>query len=227
MRFRSLLIGDIKFQYKYGFYYLYLLLAFLFAAITNMTPASFKSKTAAIIIFTDPATLGIFFMGAIILLEKSQRVLDSLAVAPIKIWEYIGAKVISLSIISTAVGIVLTVVSGSSSIFIIASGTFLGSVLFTLLGISIAAKTSSLNSFIIATIPAMLCLLLPGFFELFGYESSIFNYHPGNSILRLVSGNSPSLLLELAVILPWIAFFYIIAYRRVTKMLKTVGGIKL
>ncbi|MDF2520973.1 MAG: ABC-type transport system, multidrug-familypermease [Clostridia bacterium] len=227
MRFRGLLLGDIRFQFKYGFYFLYVLLTFVFIAVINAVPAAFKAKTAAVIIFTDPATLGIFFMGAIILLEKSQRVLNSLAVSPIKIWEYIAAKVVSLSIISTTVGFVLGVAAGAGGIASVALGTFLGSVLFTLLGIIIAAQTNSLNRFIITTVPAMLFLMVPPFFELFGYDSNIFNLYPSNIVLRIIAGNAENWLLEIPAVAMWIIFFYVIAHGRVSKMLRSIGGIKL
>lgn len=227
MRFRGLLLGDIKFQFKYGFYFLYVLLTFVFIAIINVVPAAFKTKTAAVIIFTDPATLGIFFMGAIILLEKSQRVLNSLAVSPIKIWEYIAAKVVSLSIISTIVGFALGLTAGAGGIASVTLGTFLGSVLFTLLGITVATHANSLNRFIVTTVPVMLCLMLPPFFELFGYGSNIFNLYPSNIVLRIIAGNAENWLLEIPAVVMWIIFFFVIAHGRVSKMLRSIGGIKL
>ena len=87
--------------------------------------------------------------GEIILLEKSQRVLNSLAVSPVKVSEYILSKVLSLGLISTVVGIILAVVAGSENILLVALGTFLGSALISLLGLILASKINSLNQFIL------------------------------------------------------------------------------
>lgn len=49
------------------------------------------------LIFSDPAAMGLFFMGAIVMLEQS------FAVSPLKVWEYVGSKVLSLSMIGLLV----------------------------------------------------------------------------------------------------------------------------
>lgn len=71
MRLGSLLIWDIRFQAKYGFYFLYAVLTVIYTIILLAVPESWQEKTAAILIFSDPASMGLFFMGAIILLEKT------------------------------------------------------------------------------------------------------------------------------------------------------------
>ena len=158
MKLKGLLLGDISFQVKYGFYFLYAFITAIYIIILSFIPTEVKSKATAVIIFTDPATLGLFFMGAIVLFEKSQRVLSSFAVSPIKLWEYIFSKVISLSFISTLVGVIIGIVSGTHNLLWTVVGTFLGSVLFSLLGIIIATKVNSLNRFLIVTRPDNACL---------------------------------------------------------------------
>lgn len=227
MRFRGLLLGDIRFQIKYGFYFLYFFLTVIYTIILYFIPAAGKDKVGAIIIFTDPATLGLFFMGSIILLEKSQRVVSSLAVSPIKIREYIISKVFSLSIISTLVGVMIGIITDIHNLMWMTIGTFLGSVFFSLLGIIIATNANSLNRFLVTTIPAMLFLMLPAIVELFGYENMLFLFLPGNIILRLIEGNSEALFLCMLVMFVWMGLFYILAHQAVSKMLKTIGGVKL
>ena len=81
MRLGSLLLWDIRFQRKYGFYFLYAVLTAIYAFILFAVPENWKEKTAAILIFSDPAAMGLFFMGAIILLEKSQHTPCAFAVS--------------------------------------------------------------------------------------------------------------------------------------------------
>lgn len=227
MRLRSLLLGDMRFQMKYGFYFLYAFITVIYIIVLSLIPTEAKAKAVAVIIFTDPATLGLFFMGAIVLLEKSQRVLSSLAVSPIKIWEYIFSKVVSLGLISTLVGGIIGIVSGTHNLLWTALGTFLGSVLFSLLGIIIATKVNSLNRFIIATVPTMLVLMLPPLAELFGYKSPIFAFYAGNVVLKLIDGITENLPVKLLVLAVWFAVFYYLAVKSTEKMIKTVGGVKL
>lgn len=227
MRLKGLLLGDMRFQIKYGFYFLYAFMTVIYITVLTSIPPVTREKAAALIIFTDPATLGLFFMGAIVMLEKSQRVLSSLAVSPVKLWEYIFAKVVSLGFISTLVGVIIGIVSRTHNLLWTAAGTFLGAVLFSLIGIIIATKADSLNRFIIITVPVMLVLLLPPLAELFGYSNPIFVFHAGNIVLRFISGLTENLPVMLFVFAGWLAVFYYLAYKSTKKMLINVGGAKL
>ena len=109
MRLKSLLFGDMRFQVKYGFYFLYAVLTAIYTIAIFAIPESWKEKTAAILIFSDPASMGLFFMGAIILFEKSQHTPCAFAVSPVRPMEYIIAKVVSLSAVSLVVAAILAI----------------------------------------------------------------------------------------------------------------------
>lgn len=113
MRIINLIKGDIRFQFKYGFYFVYAVFTAVYLSLIFVMPQSWREKAAAIMIFSDPAAMGLFFMGAIVLLEKSERILNSLAVSPVKTGEYILSKVISLLFISVLVGIAITLPLGT------------------------------------------------------------------------------------------------------------------
>lgn len=71
MRFKNLLLWDMKFQRRYGFYLLYGSLTAIYVVLLFSMPQSWKENTAVILIYSDLAAMGLFFMGAIILLKKS------------------------------------------------------------------------------------------------------------------------------------------------------------
>lgn len=227
MRFKGLLLGDVRFQFKYGFYFLYAFLTTVYICVLIFIPSSVKEKVTAILIFTDPAALGLFFMGAMILLEKSECVLASLAVSPIKIWEYIVSKVLSLSIISTATAIIISAVYNIHILPFVVAGVFLGSVLFSLLGIIIGTKAKSLNHFMILTVPITLVIMLPALAEALGVSCSLFWISPGNAVLRLIEGNATLIYLSLSIIIICIIAAYAFTKKAVSLMLKTNGGVKL
>ena len=103
MRLKKLFLLDMRFQAKYGFYFLYAVLTVIYITVLFALPENWKEKAAAILIFSDPASMGLFFMGAIVLLEKSQHTTCALAVSPVHATEYVIAKVSSLSAISLVV----------------------------------------------------------------------------------------------------------------------------
>jgi len=227
MRTKKLITGDIHFQIKYGFYFVYTVFTIFYICLLFAFPASIRGKAGSIMIFSDPAAMGLLFMGAIVLLEKSQNVLNSIAVSPVKASEYIISKVVSLGLIGSLVGVAIGVVAGVKNIPAVFFGTFLGSVIFSLLGLIIATKINSINQFMVATIPFELLVTLPSIIYLFGYRKPFMLLHPGCIVIIMISGEGefhPGLILILFI---WIAFIYWITHKSVKKMFQCVGGVKL
>jgi len=161
-RILNSITADIKFQLKHGFYAVYVMLSVAYIIILNFIPMPAKSIILPILIYTDPAALGMFFIGGMVLLEKEQGVLSLLYITPLKVYEYIVSKVLTLGIISTlvAVGISLAVNIETNYILLILS-TFLSSIFYTLIGFLIASKSKTVNDYIVRIIPAIMLAILP------------------------------------------------------------------
>ena len=108
MRKANVIKGDMIFQWKYGFYMLYFIIIVIYLVLFSFLNGSVKNTIVSICIYSDPAAMGMFFMGALILLEKSQRIIPSIAVSSVTSREYILGKILSIGIISEIVGIILT-----------------------------------------------------------------------------------------------------------------------
>lgn len=192
MRLRSLTLWDMRFQLKYGFYFLYTVLTVLYAVVLLAMPESWQEKVAPILIFSDPAAMGLFFMGAIILLEKSQRVSLAFAVMPVRAMEYVAAKVLSLCVISMAVAAVLAAAADTGRVSVVLAGTAVSSVIFTLLGIIVSTKISSLNQFILWIMPIELITFLPAVLHILGITSEILQFYPAIICMNMIDGHVPS-----------------------------------
>ncbi|MBH1942330.1 ABC transporter permease [Mobilitalea sibirica] len=227
-RLRSLIIGDIQFQFKYGFYFVYTVFTFFYICLLFAFPATIREKAAILMIYSDPAAMGLFFMGSIVLFEKSQRVLNSIAVSPVKVSEYILSKVVSLGLIGTVVGVLIAFAAGNRNIILVIIATFMGSVIFSLFGLMIASKIQTLNQFMVATIPFEILCLVPSIFYLFGYQKPFMLLHPGIIVIRMMEGkNIENIAFELLMLGIWILMIYMVTYRIVKKMFQSVGGVKL
>jgi len=227
MRLKALLRGDVRFQFKYGFYFIYLIFTVLYVGLLFAFPAAWREKAAVLMIFTDPSAMGLYFMGAIVLFEKSERVLDSIAVSPVKAREYVLAKLFSLGLIATGVGLVIGFAAGIvRNPFLFVAGIFLCSCLFSAVGLIIACKVKTLNQFILATIPAELLINVPAVIYLFWHQKSWLLLHPGAGAIALWAGNN-GVIPALPVLLVWTVLFTVLATGTVQKMLKSVGGVKL
>jgi fluoroquinolone transport system permease protein len=227
MKLKALLRGDVRFQYKYGFYFLYLLLSVLYVAVLFSLPAAWRQKAALLMIFSDPAAMGLYFMGAIVLFEKGERVLDSLAVSPAGAGVYALSKLVSIALISTAAGLAIGLAGGVvfHGLFF-AAGVFLCSCLFSAVGLMLASRAVTLNGFILATIPAEILINLPAVGYLFGWRKPWLIGHPGVCMIELCE-YGPLAAPALLILTVWTALFTALAERFARRMLSELGGVKL
>lgn len=223
MRLINLILGDIRFQWKYGFYFIYIVLIILYACILSLLPNEVKSKIGIIMVFSDPAAMGMFFMGAIILLEKSERVLNSIAISPVTPMEYIFSKVISIGIIATIVGVIISIFGGRCSLGIII-GIFLGSILFSLCGLIVGANIKSLNQYLMATIPFEFVGFIPAIAYLFGFRNKFMLLHPGCAIIHMFETNN-YLIVMVIIVCIWIIVLLTITHKAIVRMFSKVGGV--
>lgn len=225
MRLLNVIKGDIKFQFKYGFYFIYVVLSIVYIFLLLAIPESFKDKTSVILIFSDPAAMGMFFMGAIILLEKSEQVLNSVAISPVKPEEYIIAKIISIGFISTLAGFIIAIAAGRQNLIIVVIGIFLSSAFFTMLGIIVGTMVVSLNQFFVVTTPFEIICFLPAMLVLFGENHSYLMIHPGSILIKMIMGENIGIFI--IILAAWFILLFICTKRRVRKMFDSVGGVKL
>ncbi len=227
MRLGRLIRGDIHFQWKYGFYFIYFILTLLYVCVIAALPEHWKNNIAAIMIYSDPAAMGLFFMGAIVLLEKSQKVLNAMVVSPVKVSEYILSKTIALIVISSIIALILGLVSGNNHLFGIAVGTALTSAIFTMLGIIAATKISNLNQFLIVIMPIEIVCFVPPIVGLFVELPYIFCLFPFTACMNLITGKSILLSFDMVLVIATLIILYIVARRTVQHMWKSLGGVKL
>lgn len=226
MRMKNLIKWDICFQIKYGFYFIYVVLTIFYIFLLCALPRSWRMNAMTIMIFSDPAAMGLFFMGAIVLLEKSQKIIQLLAVSPVMVWEYILSKVVSLAIVSEIVAFVLAIAAKTEDLLSILIGTALTSVVFTLLGLIAATKINSLNQFVLITVPIELVCFVPALLFLFGYSPNAFKWYPVNLCLSLIANKTENMILTLSIIVITISILFVVAYYSTSKMFKGVGGVK-
>ena len=153
MRTINVIKGDIQFQWKYGFYLLYFIMVVLYLLFLSLLNGTVKETVAAICVYSDPAAMGMFFMGAMVLLEKSQKILSSLAVSPMKPGEYIAGKVVSIALISELVGLVIMIQGKTQNYILTIIGILAGSLLFSFCGIIVGTKINTINQYIVGTLP--------------------------------------------------------------------------
>lgn len=221
--------GDIVFQWKYGFYFLYFIMIILYKMVLSMAEGEVKEMLCTIFVYSDPASLGLFFMGAVILLEKSQRVLNSIAVSPVRPGEYILGKILSFGVISEVVGLIFMTDGKTDNGLLTFVGILIASFLFSLTGIIVGTKIESINQYIVGTCPIEIVGFLPPIAYRLGLirKSNWMLLHPGCAAMELMEGNQSLAGIAIMSMLLWTVLLYIIAEQCVKKMYGSVGGAKI
>ncbi|HEX2947578.1 MAG TPA: hypothetical protein VHT96_16695 [Clostridia bacterium] len=231
MRILNTTLHDMRFQLKYGFYFIYAVMVLFYILLIGIFPPAWKSAATVIVLFIDPAGLGFFFIGGLLLLEKGERVLDALFVSPLRVWEYILAKALSLGFISVLTGVVISVTGLGAAVNIPALilSLLTGSVLYTFFGLAAGIKARTVNQYMIITVPAELILGFPPILLLFGIKSVLLEIMPGSLILRLLQWSmgeysAASPLVMLGGVLLWMVPALFLAVNRMKWFLSRIGG---
>lgn len=188
MRLMSAVNYDIRLQFRHGFYYAYLIVCVIYIIILRIIPLNIKQTAAVLVIFTDPSALGFFFLGGIILFEKGQKTLEGLFITPIRIYEYIFSKVISLTVLALASSllIALCAVGFTFNVLVFSIGVVLSSILFILLGFTLVCFSKSVNHYLIFSPLYMILFMAPVVDYLGFFKQPFFYIFPSTASLLLL-----------------------------------------
>jgi fluoroquinolone transport system permease protein len=191
----------------------------------------------SVLLFFDPAVIGIVFVGALVLFEKSENVLNALVITPMKTDEYLLSKIISLtilSIISASVFMTLMVIFNQTkfNVIYLLLGIILTSIMLILLGFIIVSRVQNVNGYLLGMIIGFLGLTFPPLLDLFGlFENPIFYLWPTQASFILLDGVFRSSSLEIWEIIYgivyqiiWIVILYFLAKKAFYEYIILRGG---
>jgi fluoroquinolone transport system permease protein len=163
----ALLHHDARLQLRNGIYGAYAFVVTLYAALLALAGVALPSWVPAVLIFTDPAALGFFFLGALMMLERSERVRIALAVAPLSAGEYLLAKVVTLTLVALAAGAILIAVTpGRDDPVLLLSVVMLTSVQYVGIGVPIAVRFRTVNAYLVGSAAFLTPIVAPAFLAL-------------------------------------------------------------
>ncbi|MGM0379560.1 MAG: ABC transporter permease [Bacillota bacterium] len=231
-RLKNSLKTDFLFQFKEGFFYIYLALCIVYLLILSIIPANFLNIFIPVLIFTDPAGVGLFFIGGILMLEKRQGSINYILVTPLKIKEYIYSKIITLTFLAICVSVIIALFSNynnSINYLFLVLGIISTSILFTYLGIVISTKCSSLNEYFIKVLPWMFIFTLPCFSIINKTYGKYFSFIPSVAGFRIIYGSFNSFNnIQLSILTLYIFLINILLFNKVVKIFEKsvfIGGL--
>lgn len=212
----KLILWDLKLQARNGILTVAVFIAVFYTAFFLLLGLRGKDNVLIALIFSDPTFLGFIFIGVLVLFEKSANTLQALVVTPVKIWQYLFSKAISLTLINSIICFAMVFASHGFQFnyFWFSVAVLLSSVFFIFLGFIGVAKVKTFNQYIIV-IPLFIAPLSLPYLYLFGVSDSWLLYIlPTQGALLLFLGAFEKIVLADAVYaVSYLILFIWIAYR--------------
>ena len=173
----NLILWDLKLQVRNNILTVAIFITVFYVALFLLLGLRGKDAILIALIFSDPTFLGFIFTGVLILFEKSANTLQALVVTPVKIWQYLFSKAISLTIITSVICLAMVFASHGFhfNYFYFLAANLLSSVLFIFLGFIGVAKVKSFNQYIIV-IPLFITPLILPYLNFFGVTNTLWFY---------------------------------------------------
>ena len=222
---------------RYKIIHISLASMFLYFLTTQAVPDMNLPTFHTILLFFDPAVIGIMFVGALVLFEKTENVLNALVITPMNTDDYLLSKIISLTLLSIIsgmlfMGLMYVFNDVTFNIGYLLLGIVLTSVMLILLGFILVSRVNSLNEYLLAMVIAFLGLTFPPMLHLSGlYENTIFYLWPTQASFLLFDGVFHAAKVELWELaygagyqLVWIVVLYLLARKAFYKNIVLKGG---
>ncbi len=223
---KELLKKEITLQWRQGFWLVYFVFTAIYVTVLLSIPEKNRMLVSLIMILSDTTMLGVIFIGALVLLEKQQSVLQSLFVTPLEPSQYIWSKTISLALIAVCMSmlIYLPVWQFTGYTLLLLATIAFTAATFVLLGLGLAARIDSINQYFGLLMGVSMLLILPVLPYMLLEQHPIFLILPYVASLDLMLGAMNPLpiwriLLDIALLVAWGYIAYRYAIRRVTRYL--------
>ena len=183
-----LVAHDLRVQWRSGIWLVYVLVCLSYLFLLALVPEWLRTPATTLIVFSDPAVLGWFFVGAAMLLEGEQGTAPALFVSPAGVDEWLLGKLVSLTLLAVLASFAVAVPTVGVELrplwlllAVVPCSTF-----FVLVGVVAGTRVATVNRYLmvggLATMPLLVPLLAP----LGVLDSWLFDLLPSGAALDLL-----------------------------------------
>ncbi len=179
-RLLSTIYLDLKLQFRNGFYYASAFIAIGLVILLRQFSHLDLNHFFAPIMFMNLEINAFYFIAGLVLLEKGEGTLESQVITPLRPFEYLISKAITLGILSVieTVVIVLFTIGISFNWFFLFIGCMFLVAIFSLYGFMVVVRYDSINEFLLPSILWTVGYLLPLLFYFDFFQTRLFYLHP-------------------------------------------------
>lgn len=178
-------------------------------------------KALTLLLYNDPALIGMFFGGLIVITERNQQVLPALMVSPMNLHTYLWARLLPLAVIAWACSLGMAVAFLGIQLHYLwfSLGILSTVIVFGLAGFWLVSFTGEFLLFLLRSIPVMFGLSVP-LLNYYGLtDVPAFRAWPTQGGLDLLvqsfpttPASTPTVLIGLASIAGWVTALYLLVY---------------
>lgn len=187
-RLISTLVWDMRRQFRNGFYYVSAFAAVLLIIVLKQLGDVNWAMLFPPIILENLVLNGFYFAAGLVLLEKGEGTLEAQIVTPLRPWEYLVSKALSLGILSLFETVIIVVVMsgfGFNWLLLIAGIVFL-TALYALYGFVVVARYDSISEFLMPSALWTMGFSLPLLYYFDLWRSWVMFLHPLQAPLVLM-----------------------------------------
>lgn len=179
-RYVSTLKLNLKLQARHGFYYASILTAVITIIILKQLPVKDLGQFIPVFLINSLLLNTFYFMAGMVLFEKAEGTLQALSVTPLSVFEYLGSKAATLTLLVLAenFAIILLTYGQGFDILPVLAGTLFMSAIYILAGFIAVAKYDSISEFIMPSVLYVMALQLPLVDYLGIFRSPVFYVFP-------------------------------------------------
>jgi len=185
--FFALLRHDIRLQFRNGIYLAYGFVLTVYGIILFSFGQYLPAWAIAIFIYSDPSALGVFFIGALILLEKREDTRLALAITPISANAYFWSKILTLTFASLIAASIIGIIFHpllNWPLFLVTVA--LVSISFIAIGFPISHMFPTVTSYMMGASLIFIPIILPMFFALLQPFPSWAHFFPAAAHFKLL-----------------------------------------
>jgi fluoroquinolone transport system permease protein len=181
---------DAFLQLRSGFYYAAAFVTLVWVALLYPLPATILDLAVPLVIFTDLAVTGYYFIAGMVLFEKGKETLYALVSTPLRFREYLISKLATLRALAVVVSLVVAAAGygfGFNAVMLVL-GVISMSLISLLVGFIAISPFDSISSYLIPSGIPLLIMGLPLIPFLGLWESPLFYLVPTQGSLLLLGG---------------------------------------
>jgi fluoroquinolone transport system permease protein len=179
---------DLRLQWRQGFWLAYLLVCLSYVLVLQLFGPGLRELLTTLVVFSDPSVLGFFFIGGVMLLERNEGTLYGAFASPLRVEEWMLAKLGSLTLLALAAGfaIALPLCAGCVRPLWLVAAIVPTSTCFVLVGIIAGTRFSTVNRYLLGGGLLSTPLLLPMLAPLGIWDTPAFDLLPSGAALELL-----------------------------------------